>query len=149
MQAPNIENVRSVHAVGTKFFTFQQDSTPTDWARETVPLMSANEPGFISPLMFPNPLTSRSRLQSVGVLQWCTVPYQNRGSDCLKQQHLITESSQFDWGNIDWPVQLWHIWLHGCVCPWGSHFEYKRCDIDFIRILHFSWTVQYILAETK
>jgi len=94
-------------------------------AHETVVLLSAETPGFISPLNWPpntpdlNPVGYAIR----GILEERVYSCQLRDIDNLKER-LIEEWHRFDKNIIDRTVNQWRDRLHKCVCAKGGHLEH-------------------------
>jgi len=108
----------AIHSVSGDFFTFQQDSAPAHRVRETVALLSAEIPDFISPQDWP---PNSPDLNPVDYAIWGIL--QIRDVDHLKER-LIEEWRRFDQNIIDRAVNQWHDRLHKCVRAKGGHFEH-------------------------
>jgi len=87
----------AIYSVSGDFFTFQQDSAPAHPARETVVLLSAETPDFISALDWPpnSPDVNPVDYAIWGILQKRVYRSQIRGVDHLKER-VIEEWHRFD-----------------------------------------------------
>jgi len=92
----------AIHSVSGDFFAFQQDSGPSHLARETVALLSAETPDFISPQdWLPNsPDLNPVDYAIWGILQERVYRFQICDVDDLKER-LIEEWRRFDQNIID------------------------------------------------
>ena len=115
----------AIRSVSGDFFTFQQDSAPAHRARETVALLSAETPDFISPQDWPpnSPDLNPVDYAIWGILQERVYRCQIRDVDHLKER-LIEEWRRFDQNIIDRAVNQWRDRLRKCVRAKGGHFEH-------------------------
>jgi len=92
----------AVRSLSGDFFTFQQDSAPAHRARETVALLSAETPDFISPQDWPpnSPDLNPVDYSIWGILQERVYRSQIRDVAYLKER-LIEEWRRFDQNIID------------------------------------------------
>jgi len=103
------------------------DSAPAYRARETVALLSAETPEFISPQDWPlnspdlNPVVDYAIW---GILQERVYRCQIRDVDLLKER-LIEEWRRFDQNIIDRAVNQWRDRLRKCVHAKRGHFEHQ------------------------
>jgi len=114
----------AIRSVSGDFFTFQQDSAPAQRARETVALLSAETPKFISPQDWPLNSPDLNPLDYAiwGILQERVYHCQIRDVDHLKER-LIEECRRFDQNIIDRAVNQWRDRLRKCFRAKGGHFE--------------------------
>ena len=107
------------------FFTFQQDSALADRAGETVALLSAETPDFISPQDWPpnSPDLNPVDYAIWGILQERVYLSQIRDIDHLKER-LIKEWRRFDQNIVYRAVNQWCDRLRKCVRAKGGHFEH-------------------------
>jgi len=106
----------AIRSVSGDFFTFQQDSAPAHCARETVALLSAKTPDFVSPLDWPPNSRDLNPVDYAiwGILQEQIYRCQIRDVDHLKER-LIEEWRRFDQNIIDRAVNQWRDRLRTCV----------------------------------
>lgn len=115
----------AIRSVAGDFFVFQQDNAPAHRARETVALLKAETPDFISPQQWPpnSPDLNPVDYEIWGVLQQRVYRGQIRDVEHLKQR-LIEEWRHFDQKIIDRAVYQWRSRLSKCVHENGGHFEH-------------------------
>ena len=109
----------AIRSLAGDFFVFQQDNAPAHRARETVALLKAATPDFISPQQWlPNsPDLNPVDYEIWGVLQQRVYHGQIRDVDHLKQRLIEDEEwRHFDQKIIDRAVYQWRSRLR--MCPW-------------------------------
>jgi len=115
----------AIRSVSGEFFTFQQDGAPAHRARETVALLAAETPDFISPQQWPpnSPDLNPVDYTIWGVLQERVYRCAIRDVNHLKER-LVEEWHRFDQKIIDASVSQWKNRLRKCISEKGGHFEH-------------------------
>jgi len=110
----------------SEYFIFQQDGAPAHRARETVELLQAETPGFISPALWPpnSPDLNPVDYKIWGYMQEMVYRVKIRDLNHLRQR--ITEVwNEIDQRVIDESVNQWRIRLRACARERGAQFEHK------------------------
>lgn len=116
----------AIRSISGPLFTFQQDNAPSHRAGETVRLLNAETPDFISPTMWPanSPDLNPLDYKIWGTLQDRVHRKKIRDVEQLKER-LIDEWSKFDQRIIDEAVRQWRPRLRACIRQQGGHFEHE------------------------
>jgi len=112
--------------ISGKTFTFQQDSAPAHWARETIELLSRMTPTFIEPEMWP---PNSPDLNPVDYSIWSVVEeriYQQRiqNTDELRQR-LEAALKDLEQHIVDTSIDQWRRCLTACIRAKGGHIEHS------------------------
>jgi len=112
-------------AAGSEFFVFQQDSTPSRRAKDTVVLLDQETPDFIPPALWP---PNSPDLNSVDYTVWSVLQkrvYRTKISDVGELKRRInSEWVALSHAVIERAVGEWRQRLRACVCAGGGHFEH-------------------------
>ena len=119
------ELLPAIRRIAGDFYTFQQDNAPAHRARETVQLLRAETPDFITPDMWPSnsPDLNPVDYRIWGVMQERVYQKPVRDVEDLKQR-LVETWSDIDQNVIDQAIDQWRNRLKACVKANGKHFEH-------------------------
>jgi len=112
-------------ASGSEFFVFQQDSTPSHRAKDTVVLLDQETPDFIPPDVWP---PNSPDLNPVDYTMWSVLQervYRTKISDVDELKRRInSEWAALSHTVIERAVGEWRQRLRACVRAGGGHFEH-------------------------
>lgn len=110
----------------SEYFIFQQDGAPAHRARETVELLQAATPGFISPALWPpnSPDLNPVDYKIWGFMQDKVYSVKIRDVNHLRQR-IKDAWNEMDQRVIDESVKQWRARLRACVRERGAQFEHK------------------------
>jgi hypothetical protein len=115
----------AIRRIAGDYYTFQQDNAPAHRARETVQLLQAETPDFITPDMWPpnSPDLNPVDYRIWGVMQERVYQKPVKDVEDLKQR-LVETWSGIDQNVIDQAIDQWRNRLKACVKANGKHFEH-------------------------
>jgi len=116
-----------IREISGDYFVFQQDNAPAHRAHETVNLLRAETPDFISPSLWPpnSPDLNPVDFKIWGVLEERVYSMGKLRDVAHLRERLVYEWAKFDQAVIDRAVGQWRRRLQACVEVGGGHFEHK------------------------